>query len=481
MNRKLTLLGTAILSVTNLIAADKTPNIILILADDMRGTAMNFLGVENVYTPNLDKLAAESTVFTNAHIMGGTSGAVSMPSRAMLMTGKYLYNLEKQGAVVPDEHTLIGEALQQAGYRTFHTGKWHNSFEAMNRCFKDGKSIFFGGMADHWNVPLYDYHTDMNYGKRRPMIPNQGKSNKVEYQQGEYIYSGKHSVDIFTHEAVEYIDRQKGVDQPFFLSVAYMSPHDPRSMPDEYMQQYDRNAIQLPPNFVEKYPFDNGEMVIRDEVLAASPRQLEEIKKHIMEYYAMITHLDHRVGDIVRALKEAGVYNNTIIVFAGDNGLAVGQHGLMGKQNVYEHSVGVPLMIKTAGNHPEGTKSDKLCYLIDLFPTLCNLTQVPVPQSVDGVSLVPVIREDKQVRDYLYFSYVDKQRAITDGEWKLLEYHVNKQRTTQLFNLKNDPWEMNNLAADKKQTSRIKQLRKQMLLEQQTTKDNSSFWNEFVF
>lgn len=200
-----------------------------------------------------------------------------------------------------------------------------------------------------------------------------------------------------------------------------------------------------------------------------------------MEYYAMITHLDHRVGDIVRALKEAGVYNNTIIVFAGDNGLAVGQHGLMGKQNVYEHSVGVPLMIKTAGNHPEGKKSDKLCYLIDVFPTLCNLTQVPVPQSVDGVSLVPVIREDKQVRDYLYFSYVDKQRAITDGEWKLLEYHVNKQRTTQLFNLKNDPWEMNNLAADKKQTSRIKQLRKQMLLEQQTTKDNSSFWNEFVF
>ena len=116
MNKKLTLLSTAMLSATSLLAVDKKPNIILILADDMRGTAMNFLGVEDVHTPNLDKLAAESTVFSNAHIMGGTSGAVSMPSRAMLMTGKYLYTLEKQGSTVPEDHILIGEALQQAGF-----------------------------------------------------------------------------------------------------------------------------------------------------------------------------------------------------------------------------------------------------------------------------------------------------------------------------------------------------------------------------
>lgn len=104
---------------------------------------------------------------------------------------------------------MIGETLQKAGYNTFHTGKWHSSYEALNRCFKEGKAIFFGGMWDHWNVPLYDYHADMNYGKRRPVIHNQAKSNKVEYEIGEYMYSGKHSVDIFTHEAVEYIQQQK--------------------------------------------------------------------------------------------------------------------------------------------------------------------------------------------------------------------------------------------------------------------------------
>lgn len=481
MNKKLTLLSTAMLSVTSLLGADKNPNVILILADDMRGSAMNFLGVEDVRTPNLDKLAAESTVFSNAHIMGGTSGAVSMPSRAMLMTGKYLYTLEKQGATVPDDHILIGEALQQAGYNSFHTGKWHNGYQAMNRCFNDAKGVYFGGMYDHWNVPLYDYNADGNYGKKRPVVKNWGKSNEVTYEVGEYMYSGKHSVDIFTEDAVEYIEKQKGAGKPFFLSVAYMSPHDPRTMPDEYMRQYDRDNIQLPPNYMDKHPFDNGELVIRDEVLAAIPRVPDEIKKHITEYYAMITHVDRRVGDIVKALKETGEYENTIIVFAGDNGLAVGQHGLMGKQNVYEHSVRVPLMIKSTGNNTQGKISDKLCYLIDVFPTVCDMVGADIPSSVDGVSLVPAIKEDKPVRDYLYYSYMDNQRAVSDGEWKLCEYNVKGVRTTQLFNLKNDPWEMNNLAGEKKYGKIIKKLRKQMSLEQVETKDNSAFWNGFVF
>ena len=195
----------------------------------------------------------------------------------------------------------------------------------------------------------------------------------------------------------------------------------PRTMPDEYMRQYDFDNIQLPPNYMDKHPFDNGELVIRDEVLAAIPRVEDEIKKHIMEYYAMITHLDHRVGDIVKALKEAGEYENTIIVFACDNGLAVGQHGLMGKQNVYEHSVRIPLMIKQAGKIDKGQMSDKLCYLIDVFPTLCELTGTDIPSSVDGVSLVPAIRRQGRYGITLYcYGY---QRPYPTANGKLCEYH----------------------------------------------------------
>lgn len=480
MKNRFSLLGAVALYSVSVAASDKTPNVVLILADDMRGTTMNFLGKEEVHTPNLDRLASESTVFANAHIMGGTSGAVSMPSRAMLMTGKYLHTLEKQGSVIPSDHTLIGETLRQAGYSAFHTGKWHNDYHALNRCFDDGKAIFFGGMADHWNVPLYDYNPEENYGRKRPVIKDFTKTKKIEYANGEYMYSGKHSVDIFSDEAVQFIKQHGRTEKPFFLSVAYMSPHDPRSMPAEYLDPYDENNIQLPPNYMEKHPFDNGELLIRDEVLAAIPRQAEEVKGHLMDYYAMITHVDKRVGDIVRALKEAGLYENTILVFAGDNGLAVGQHGLMGKQSVYEHSVGVPLMIKAPGREA-GKVTDKLCYLIDVYPTVCDMIGMPVPGSVDGTTLLPVINEDKPVRDYLYYAYMDNQRAVSDGEWKLAEYHVNGRRTTQLFNLKDDPWETTDLSGQKKYKSLIKKLRKQMETERDLTRDQSSFWTDFVF
>lgn len=474
MKNRLSILGTLALCSVSLTASDKTPNIVLILADDMRASSMQFIGKEAVKTPNLDQLASQSVVFTQAHIMGGTSGAVSMPSRAMLMTGKYLHNLKDQGATIPDTHTLIGETLQQAGYNTFHTGKWHSSYEALNRCFNDGRAIFFGGMADHWNVPLYDYSRDGKYGKKRPVIETPSRTNEVKYLTGEYMYSGKHSVDIFSDEAVRFIDGQQETGKPFFLSVAYMSPHDPRSMPEKYLALYPPDSIILPPNYREAHPFDNGELAIRDEVLAALPRQSDEIKKHIREYYAMITHLDDRVGDIIRALKEAGVYENTILVFAGDNGLAVGQHGLMGKQNVYEHSLGVPLIIKEAGRHT-GRKTDKLCYLIDVYPTLCEMAGFAVPQSADGRTLTPVIRNDQPVRDYLYFGYLDKQRALSDGEWKLIEYNVNGKRTTQLFNLKDDPWETTNLSAQKKYQKIIKKLRGQMVTESHETNDTAGF------
>ena len=169
---------------------------------------------------------------------------------------------------------------------------------------------------------------------------------------------------------------------------------------------------------MEKHPFDNGELEIRDEILAAIPRRPDEIKKHIREYYAMISHVDKRVGNIIQTLKDNGLYENTIIIFAGDNGLAVGQHGLMGKQNVYEHSVGVPLMIKAAAQHT-GKKTADLCYLIDVFPTLCDMLQLPVPQSVDGISLLSSLDGKEPVRDYLYYSYMDNQRGISDGTWKL--------------------------------------------------------------
>lgn len=482
--KRFTILETILLlPVTALAQTEKKPNIILILADDMRGTAIHAIGQENTYTPCLDSLAKESTVFTNAHIMGGTSGAVSMPSRAMLMTGKYLHTLQKQGAVIPTDHITIGEALQDAGYTTFHTGKWHADFTSFNRCFNDAKAIFFGGMGDHWNVPLFDYHVDGIYRDCRPVVKQPNRSNKVEYLKGEYMYSGKHSVDIFSDAALKYIHQSAESDKPFFLSLAYMSPHDPRTMPEEYKTHYKLEDIKLPPNFLQQHSFDNGELTIRDEVLASIPRDSVEVRRHIYEYYAMVSHVDKRVGEIISTIKKLGIYDNTIIVFAGDNGLALGQHGLMGKQNVYEHSVRIPLMIKEAGNDTRHKAhfTDALCYLIDVFPTLCELSGTEIPSSVDGLSLVPVLQEDKPVRDYLYYGYRMFQRAISDGTWKLIEYNVKGKRTTQLFNLKQDPYETKNLAEKYKHSKLMKQLRKRMTKACEETRDPiEHFWEETI-
>ena len=139
------------------------PNIVFFFTDDQRFNTIHALGNDEIITPNIDRLVANGVAFTHAHIPCGTSGAVCMPSRAMLNTGRSLFHIEGAGQSIPDDHTTIGEALQGAGYRTFGTGKWHNGARAYARSFTDGDEIFFGGMADHWNVPAFHYDPTGQY------------------------------------------------------------------------------------------------------------------------------------------------------------------------------------------------------------------------------------------------------------------------------------------------------------------------------
>jgi arylsulfatase A-like enzyme len=419
------------------------PNVLFLFADDMRASALTNLAIK---TPNLDRLRSRGMLFTEAHIMGADNGAVCAPSRAMLMTGRHLGRLLPGGFNIPDDHALLGETLQSAGYDAFGTGKWHNSRHTFNRNFNHGEHIFMGGMHDPWNTPLYHYQQDAVYTDRRPVIRDDRHSNKVDTLPGEYVFGGIHASKVFADAAIGFIESRRPDDKPFFLYTAFTAPHDPRSMPPEYLEWYDPNSIALPPNFMPEHPFDNGQLIIRDEQLADTPRQPEEIKRHILEYYAMISHLDVQVGRIMDALERSGQLDNTIIVFAGDNGLAVGQHGLMGKQNLYQHSVNVPLLMAGPGI-PRGDSTPALCYLIDLFPTLCDLAGAKVPNGLDGRSLVPVIkREQKTVRNVLHLQYKDLQGAIRKGNTKLIRYWVDGLETLQLFDLEQDPREVRNLA-----------------------------------
>ncbi len=412
------------------------PNVLFLFTDDQRFDAVGAMGNPEVITPNMDALVERGTTFTHATVQGSTVPAVCQPSRAMLMTGRHLYHAPRDIG----QFTTLPELLAGHGYATFGTGKWHNFPDSYARSFTDGAKIFFGGMSNHLEVPVFDFHPDGKYP-----------------QEDRYI-GKKFSSELFSDAAIEFINRQDG-EQPFFAYVSYTAPHDPRMAPDEYADLYDPTRIEVPENFYPMHPFDNGEMTIRDEMLAPFPRTPEIVQEHIAAYYAMITHLDAHIGRVLEALEASGHADNTIIVFAGDNGLAVGQHGLMGKQNMYDHSVRVPLTFCGPGI-PEGERSDALCYLLDIFPTLCHLLDLPVPGSVEGRSVAPIMQGEKQrCYDSLFFAYMDKQRAVRNDRWKLIEYFTGDGRVTQLFDLAADPWETANLATAPDMNEHVADLR----------------------
>lgn len=420
--------------------ARKPPNVVVLLADDLRYDTIHALGNEEIATPALDRLCGCGTAFTRAHIMGGTQGAVCVPSRAMLLTGRNLFSLEDTGNSIPENQTTLPEAFRAAGYRTCGIGKWHNGRSSYARGFTDGAQVYFGGMADHFHLATYDFDPEGKYPEKA-----------AKFREG-------HSSELLSDAAVDFI-KHRGDDKPFLLYVAYLAPHDPRTAPPEYAARYKPGGIQLPQNFAEEHPFDNGELKIRDELLAPFPRTPGAIRGHIADYYAMITHMDAQLAKVIQALDDTGQRDNTIIVFAGDNGLALGQHGLMGKQNLYECSVRVPLLMSGPGVEPNARR-DTLCCLQDVFPTLCQLAGVAVPASVEGRSLAGALKNGRErVRDHVFYAYRDVQRGVSDGRWKLIEYSVGGVRTAQLFDLETDPLETRNLANDESCREELSRMR----------------------
>jgi arylsulfatase A-like enzyme len=180
------------------------------------------------------------------------------------------------------------------------------------------------------------------------------------------------------------------------------------------------------------------------------------IQDQLSEYYGMITHLDEQVGRILAALEKSGQAENTVIVYSADHGLALGSHGLLGKQSIYEHSMRSPLIFAGPGI-PQGQSSEAFTYLLDIFPTLCKLAGVEPTQGLDGYDLAPLWRGQQQsVRDSLFLAYQDSMRAVRDAQWKLIRYpQLNFE---QLFDLQADPDETNNLAQDAGQRGRIQSL-----------------------
>ena len=429
--------------------ATERPNLLFIFADDQSYETLGSLGQVDIATPNLDRLARRGITFTRAYNMGSFSPAVCIASRTMLNTGSSVWRAEALYDSAEQERQAgrwWSEYLKQAGYDTYMTGKWHLQADA-KKAFDTARHVRPGMPQDgpeFYNRPLPDQ-------------PDEWKP--WDKSRGGYWEGGKHWSEVVGDDGVDYLQQAAEHNKPFFMYLAFNAPHDPRQSPKAYVDKYPLDKVQVPRNFLPIYPFNYGigcNPKLRDEALGPFPRTEHAVKVHRQEYFAIISHMDTQIGRILDALEASGKADNTMIFFTADHGLAVGHHGLFGKQNMYEHSVRVPLLVAGPGVKP-AQSIDTTVYLQDIMPTTLELAGVEKPDHVEFHSLVPVIEDPEAgAYDAVYGAYLDYQRMVTLDGFKLILYPKLKQ--ARLYHLAKDPDEMHDLADDPQSLPIMKRL-----------------------
>jgi arylsulfatase A-like enzyme len=422
-------------------APERRPNFLFLIADDLTYQGVRALGNAEVHTPNLDRLSARGVTFTHCFHQGSWSGAVCVPSRTMLNTGLTAFQARTRAETTP----LWGETLGKAGYRTHMLGKWHLSNTNLARGFQTHGPVSGGMFAS--TPDAYDRPRPGNTWTPWDTTLKGQWLHTAEWQKAA-TDEIRHSAAVWADEAIHHLDTvAKGAD-PFLLYVGFNSPHDPRQAPREFIERYPADRIEVPPNYAPEHPFDNGDLHGRDERLAPFPRSRDAVRVHRSEYYAHITYMDAQVGRILDALDASGAASNTYLIFTADHGLAVGQHGLMGKQNLYEHSVRMPMMVVGPGIRP-GSRVDHMVYQHSVFPTTCELAGIATPSTVGFPSLANLLKGRGAAKhDAMFCYYQGFQRSVRTLDHKLILYP--KAGVTQLYDVRKDPWETKNLAGERR-------------------------------
>jgi len=424
-----TILGLC-LSLVGEAADSRRPNFLVIVTDDQSPHDLRVYNPRTALrTPVLDALAARGVTIDSACHMGSFSGAVCTPSRHMLMTGRTLWHLPigplaKTHGVPQQEQQSLAAVFNRAGYATMRTCKEGNSYEAANRQFAVRRdSTRRGGTEETGNA----WHA---------------------------------------RQVLEYLD-QRVADRdsrPFLIYYGFSHPHDTRDGRPELLDQYgavnhtnravlpeirDRTP-PLPWAYLPEHPFPHGHPKLRDEVDVSGvwdKRDERTIRNETGRYFACCEDIDTQIGRVLDRLQSLGELDNTYVLFTSDHGIALGRHGLQGKQNLYEHTWRVPMIVAGPGL-VRGQRAPGNVYLLDLLATLCDLAGIDVPASSEGISFRPVLEgKAAQVRDVLYGVYCGGTRpgirCVKTGDWKLIKYDVldGKVRETQLFHLAENPYE----------------------------------------
>lgn len=492
MTRCLILLTALLFSVSaDLFAAEsRRPNFLFIIADDQSPFDLRVYAPDSpLETPHIDRLAREGMVFDGAYHMGSFVGAVCTPSRHMIMSGRTLWHLPIFPAVMQQglcpagiEQQTIPAVFNRAGYATMRTCKEGNSYEAANKLF-----------------------TVRRDATKRGPTPETGSA-----------WHGDRVMDYLR-------ERQSKKDStPFLIHFGFSHPHDERDGTPELLAKYGAvnhtdpehppslaaNAPRLPANYLPAHPFPHGHPELRDEVAVSGVwerRDERTIRNELGRQFACSENIDTQIGRVLKQLEDMGELEHTYVFYTADHGIAIGRHGLQGKQNLYQHTWRVPMIVKGPGVKP-GSRVPGNIYLLDVLPTLCDLAGIPAPETNEGRSFKPVL-EGRQatVRDVLYGVYCGGtkpgMRSVKQGDWKLIEYDVleGQVREQQLFNLADNPHEFLkehhnpavialtgrqpaahqvNLAGDPRYAAKLKQMQELLLEEMRRLNDPWRLWNQ---
>ena len=416
---------------TSAVGADR-PNILFIIVDDQSPFDLRIYNPQSsLHTPNIDRLAAGGMVFDGAYHMGAFVGAVCTPSRHMIMSGRTVWHLPNapgalvQGLCPPGlEHNTIPAVFNRAGYATMRTCKQGNSYEAANKLFAVRHDATKRGgtpeTGSAWHADrVLDYLTQLESSKEtKPFLIYFGFSHPHDERDGTPELLAKYG-------AVNHTDKD----------------HQPPAHPKQ---------PALPPNYLPAHPFHHGHPALRDEVAVSGVwerRDERTIRNELGREFACSENIDLQIGRVLDRLRAMGELDNTYVIYTADHGMAIGRHGLQGKQNLYQHTWRVPFIAQgpaiKAGSRVEGN-----IYLLDVLATLCDLAGIPAPETNEGISFKPVL-EGRQatIRDVLFGVYSGGtkpgMRSVKKGDWKLIKYDVmdGTVRETQLFNLKDNPEE----------------------------------------
>lgn len=468
-------------------AREGRPNFLFIVVDDQSPFDLGVYNPASILeTPHIDRLAAEGMVFDAAHHMGSWSGAVCTPSRHMIMSGRTVWHLPgkrgkagaRSGTDAPEPaprdlaQYTIPAVFNRAGYDTMRTCKKGNSYEAANQLFT----------------------------VRRDATKRGGTAETGSAWHAEQV--------------LEYLaDREEAGDaDPFLIYFGFSHPHDTRDGTPELLAKYgavnhkDRSSPppsdpRQPPlsvNYLPEHPFFHGHPGLRDEVAVSGVwerRDERTIRNEVGRELACSENIDIQIGRVLGRLEAMGELDRTYVVYTSDHGIAIGRHGLQGKQNLYEHTWRVPFIVKGPGIAP-GSRVPGNIYLLDVLPTLCDLAGIPIPETVEGTSFRPVLEGERPtVRDVLYGVYCGGtkpgMRSVKRSDWKLIKYDVmdGDVRHTQLFNLAENPHEFlaehareapleTNLADDPRFADVRKELEALLLEEMQRLDDPYRLWDQ---